>query len=470
MSAALAEGSLFAGRYRIVRLIAQGGMGVVYEVQHTQTNRRRALKVMHPHIFESDELRDRFQREARIAADIDSEHIVDVSDAGIDDASQTPFLVMELLRGEDLAKRVKRLGPIPAREALTYLRQTAHALDKTHAASIVHRDLKPENLFLTQRDDGTPRIKILDFGVAKVIAEGATGHGTENLGTPLYMAPEQFHPGAKLTPAADVFALGMVAYSLLVGVPYWRPESTTAGGLIPFITIAVLGPKQSPVFRATTRNVKLPREFDPWFFRATAFRPEHRFASAGEAIAALEMVFERHLDLESSSQRVEPPITIPPARPSLPSNPQVALTPGTLGLTALSTPTTKTEPSAPLPVPEVGARKKGLRLLMVLPIALFVGIFVVLCGVVSFSTTHQREPRVSASVATSAASSPIMPAPNPMVAPSAIVAEPLVSVTNLAPAVTVAPDASVSAVQPIVAPPSRTTRRPVPPKPRFTPD
>src|SRR5262245_8690188 len=110
MSTDLTEGTIFAGRYRVVRRIASGGIGAVYECVHIETARRRALKVMHPHILQSDEMRERFNREARVAADIESDFIVDVFDAGFDEATQMPFLVMELLRGEELGKRLKRLG------------------------------------------------------------------------------------------------------------------------------------------------------------------------------------------------------------------------------------------------------------------------------------------------------------------------------------------------------------------------
>jgi serine/threonine-protein kinase len=190
---------------------------------------------MHPHLFQSDEMRERFKLEARIAAHVESEYIVDVSDAGVDEATKTPFLVMELLRGEELGDRLKRLGRLPPGEVVTYLQQTAWALDRTHAASIVHRDLKPENLFLTQREDGSPRIKILDFGVAKVVAEGATGAGaTRSLGTPLYMAPEQFRTGTRLTALGE--ALGAATGSLpaaLPAVPATTGPVTAVGAITP---------------------------------------------------------------------------------------------------------------------------------------------------------------------------------------------------------------------------------------------
>ncbi|KYG05310.1 protein kinase, partial [Sorangium cellulosum] len=291
MSATLADGTVFAHRYRVVRLLAVGAMGSVYEAVHLETNRRRALKVMHAYLFQSEEMRSRFKREAQITADIESEYIVDVFDAGIDDATGMPFLVMELLRGEELGQRLKRLGRLPPGEVATYLQQTASALDRTHAAAIIHRDLKPENLFVTHRDDGTPRMKILDFGVAKLLAEGGTAAGlTRSLGTPIYMAPEQFRVDTKLTSAVDIYALGLIAYTLLVGTPYWSPEALSAGDVIAFALVVVHGPKEPPVQRAMAHRVVLPPGFDAWFAKVAAVDPAARFRTASEAAQALSEV------------------------------------------------------------------------------------------------------------------------------------------------------------------------------------
>ncbi|WP_437827414.1 protein kinase domain-containing protein [Sorangium sp. So ce1153] len=288
MSVILVEGTVFARRYRVVRLIAAGAMGAVHEVVHLETERHRALKVMHPHLFQSEEMRERFKREARIAAKVESEYIVDVFDAGVDEATAMPFLVMELLRGEELGERLRRAGRLPPAEAMTYLYQTALALERTHAASIVHRDLKPANLFLTQREDGSVRVKILDFGIAKLVAEGATAAGaTSSLGTPIYMPPEQFLGGTKLTAAADIFALGMMAYTLLVGIPYWQPEASSADGVFAFAMVAARGPEEPPVQRARSQGVVLPPSFDAWFARAAAPDPAVRFRRAMEAVQAL---------------------------------------------------------------------------------------------------------------------------------------------------------------------------------------
>ncbi len=291
MSAPLVEGTLFAGRYRIVKSLAAGGMGAVYEVVHVETNRKKALKVMHAHLFENDDMRERFKREARIAAEIESEFIVDVSDAGVDEVTSMPFLVMELLRGEDLRHRLKRTGRLPAAETLIYLRQAAMALDKTHSASIVHRDLKPENLFCTQRDDGTPRIKILDFGVAKLVATSSTGpRATQILGSPAYMAPEQFRLQTKLSPATDIYALGMMAYELLVGRLYWHKEISSSPDVMAFALVALRGPQESALVRAAEAGIGLPAAFDAWFAKITAIDPRARFSKASEAVQELEKV------------------------------------------------------------------------------------------------------------------------------------------------------------------------------------
>ncbi|MDI3290376.1 serine/threonine-protein kinase [Polyangium sp. 15x6] len=319
MSSDLAAGAIFAGRYRVERRIAAGGMGAVYEVVHLETNRRRALKVMHPNFVQSDDLRGRFRQEARVAAEIESEYIVDVFDAGIDDATGMPFLVMELLRGEELGKRIRHTGPLPPAEVVAYLHQTSLALDKTHRAHIVHRDLKPDNLFLCEREDGPPRIKVLDFGIAKIVAAGSTAAGaTQSLGTPLYMAPEQFLMESSVSPATDIFALGMIAFTLLVGKAYWFEESRGGANVFAFAAQAALGPREPATARAARLGARLPPAFDTWFARATAKTPSERFPSATSAVKALAEV----LGLAQSglaSAGMLPPGAI--SRPSFASQP-----------------------------------------------------------------------------------------------------------------------------------------------------
>lgn len=187
--------------------------------------------------------------------------------------------------------RVRRDGPLSHDEALRCLYETSLALEKTHKANIVHRDLKPDNLFLCEREHGPPRVKVLDFGIAKIVADGTTDtQVTQSLGTPLYMAPEQFSMNSSVSPATDIYALGLIAYTLLVGKPYWITESKQARSPIAFALHASNGPRESAVARAARLNIHLPEAFDAWFFRTTAITPTDRFPSALAAVSELAAV------------------------------------------------------------------------------------------------------------------------------------------------------------------------------------
>jgi serine/threonine protein kinase len=252
-------------------------MGVVYEVEHLHTGQRLALKALNER---RDNLVERLKREARAVALIQSENVIRVTDADIaPELGGAPFLVMELLDGVDL-ERFTGQAPVPAGEAVGWLRQVARGLDKAHEAGVVHRDLKPENLFLTRRDDGTPLVKILDFGVSKLFAENCSiTQSNEFLGSPIYMAPEQTEShGGAVTFRTDLFALGLVAYRLLAGRIYW-----TAGTLSQVFAQLLLGPMVPP----SQRDARFTPAFDAWFLRACDRNPQARFASAHEQIEAL---------------------------------------------------------------------------------------------------------------------------------------------------------------------------------------
>jgi len=277
----LTIGSIFAQRYRVVRMIGQGGMGAVFEVVHLETERRCALKVMQPNMVDNEAMRARFRQEAKVAALVNSEHIVDVYDAGFDEATQMPFLVMELLQGIELRQQLKKVGRLRPDEVALYLYQTALALEKTHRSNIIHRDLKPENLYLTFRENGSPHVKILDFGVAKFMTETAAHtSATRDVGTPLYMGPEQFTMGSKPSPQTDIYALGMIAFTLLTGVSYWADDPQAGSTIYAFALHVVHGPRELASARAARRGVQLPQSFDIWFNRATARDPSQRFPSA----------------------------------------------------------------------------------------------------------------------------------------------------------------------------------------------
>jgi tRNA A-37 threonylcarbamoyl transferase component Bud32 len=286
--AELERGQIFHGRYDVARIIRAGGMGTVYEVVDRRTRRRRALKVMHPSLAEDRDLRARFELEARVTADVESRHLVETFDAGVDADTGSPFLVMELLRGEDLGTRLKRDGRLPAAQAVQVLGDVARALELTHAAGIVHRDLKPDNLFLARREDGTVCLKILDFGVAKLVAQSSQSfRTTRSIGTPVYMSPEQVRGDASIGPQADLYALGHVAYALLVGEAYWETEARAHASVFPLLMNVAKGATEPATVRAGRRGIVLPAPFDEWFSRATAPEVNDRFATASDLVEAL---------------------------------------------------------------------------------------------------------------------------------------------------------------------------------------
>ena len=308
----LPTGTLFHERYRVLRGIKAGAMGAVHEARDERTHGLCALKVMLPGVLDDAVLRDRFAQEARITGEIRSDHVVRVTDAGIDQTTSMPFLVMELLHGEEVGAMLKKRGHIPIDEALVYLGQVAFALDKAHAGGIVHRDLKPGNLFIAERDDGSPCVKILDFGIAKIVSEGTNSNMTQAVGTPTYMAPEQIAGKSnQIGPATDIHALGHITYTMLTGEAYWQEEAREHG-VYALIRRVVEGPEEMPSVRALRRRgMVLPAWFDGWFARATALYPEDRFQRATEAIAELR---EQYAESGPDSFRMN--LTIPLVRRS----------------------------------------------------------------------------------------------------------------------------------------------------------
>lgn len=256
-------------------------MGSVYVVEHVHTGEQLALKVLLSQVGASQEHIERFKREARASAVIKSEHVVRVTDSDVaPELNGAPFLVMELLEGQDLETLTEATqGPIAPTVVLDWLRQVARALDKAHGFGLVHRDLKPENLFLTQREDGSPLVKILDYGLVKMVENaGATATG-EILGTPRYMAPEQARGDVEqIGPGTDRWALGLIAYKLLTGDEYWNAK--TVHHLLAQIVYEEVAPPSS-------RGSRLGAGFDRWFLTACHRDPAQRFSSASEQIEAL---------------------------------------------------------------------------------------------------------------------------------------------------------------------------------------
>lgn len=289
----LTAGSVFAGEYRVVRPIAEGGMGAVYEVEQVGTGASRALKIMHPQLVHDEKLRARFVQEARVSALIESDHIVSVVGAGVDAETGTPWLAMELLKGETLAQFLARRGALALWELRDIFSQLCHALSSAHSVGVVHRDLKPENIFLgvARREGIAFTVKVLDFGIAKLIADAHQTH-TAAIGTPLWMAPEQTEVGGSVRAATDVWALGLLAFYCLTGFHYWRianAERLSAAALLREVVLDTLTPASD---RAAEyhRADRVPAGFDGWFARCVVRDVDKRFQTAREAREALEQI------------------------------------------------------------------------------------------------------------------------------------------------------------------------------------
>jgi tRNA A-37 threonylcarbamoyl transferase component Bud32 len=199
-------------------------MGTVIAATHLGLGRKVALKFMRPGVLDDAEATGRFLREARAAATLRSEHVAQVMDVEVDNEDGTPYIVMEHLEGSDLGSILKTKGVPPVGSAVDYVLQASEGLAEAHAKGIVHRDLKPANLFLTRRPDGTPLVKILDFGISKLNEAAQSGsfrltRPRATVGSPQYMSPEQMIASPDVDPRADIWALGVILYELLAGAP-----------------------------------------------------------------------------------------------------------------------------------------------------------------------------------------------------------------------------------------------------------
>ncbi len=292
-------GDILAGRWRLIEPIDAGAMGVIFRGSHDLLGHPVAVKVLLPETARDPRAIERFLREAQIAARLRHRNVVRVEDFGLDggavgatpDPSRpaTPFLVMELLQGESLARRLARAPRLTARQVRSVVQQIAAALDVAHAAGIIHRDLKPENIFLARDIDGAPApapgteaepvVKVLDFGVAKFTDRlGAGGGATASntlVGTPRYMSPEQARSSRELDGRSDLWALGMLTYEMLTGSHPFEGEA------IAELLVAILTHRIAP---PSALRPELPPALDNFIDRALA-RPRHERFPTGLALS-----------------------------------------------------------------------------------------------------------------------------------------------------------------------------------------
>jgi serine/threonine protein kinase len=281
-----AIGELIAGKYRVRSLIGEGGMGTVLAAHHELLDVWVAVKLLSPQLVKNRSVVDRFLREARAAARLKSEHVARVTDIGTL-VGGAPYIVMDLLEGEDLEQRLQRVGRIPIRDAVDFVLQALEGMAHAHAAGIIHRDLKPANLFATSTPDGREVIKVLDFGIAKLMDATPRGSGPRTgaltdehatLGSPTYMAPEQVRGSRTVDHRADIWALGAILHELLTGQTAFGRQ--TVGEIF----AAILHDAPAPL---RTLCPEAPAQLEGVVARCLERDPTRRFAHVAELAHAL---------------------------------------------------------------------------------------------------------------------------------------------------------------------------------------
>ncbi|MEZ4293661.1 MAG: serine/threonine-protein kinase [Polyangiaceae bacterium] len=275
------EGDLLAGKYRVERVLGQGGMGVVVAAQHLTLRQTVAIKLLLPEAMERADSVERFLREGRAAHAITSEHIARVLDVGTLEDGR-PYMVMEYLVGADLGDVLQERGPLPTAEAVDYLMQACVAIAEAHSLGIVHRDLKPANIFVTRRADNTPLVKVLDFGLSKITKadslEPSLTTANAVMGSPYYMSPEQVRSLKTIDARADIWALGVILYQLLTAQRPFNEESL--GAL--FVQIGAEPP--APIRKYLP---DIPDGLEAIILKCLEKAPANRFQSVAELARAL---------------------------------------------------------------------------------------------------------------------------------------------------------------------------------------
>ncbi len=282
MSTPVREGEILAGKYRVERVLGQGGMGVVVAARHVELDELVALKFLLPEVLATPDAAGRFLREARAAVRIKNEHVARVTDVGQLETG-APYMVMEYLDGKDLGVLLEERGPFPLDDAVDYVTQACEAMAQAHALGIVHRDLKPSNLMVVRLSDGSDCVKLLDFGISKVASPGAIDLMSMTrtltvLGSPVYMSPEQMMSARDVDDRTDIWALGTILYELLTGRLPFVAENLPALG--------VLIATSEPLPMRATRP-ELPPGIDVVVARCLAKKREDRFADVARLAEAL---------------------------------------------------------------------------------------------------------------------------------------------------------------------------------------
>jgi eukaryotic-like serine/threonine-protein kinase len=272
-------GDVLSGKYQIERVIGMGGMGVVLAARHMTLGQRVAIKMLRPEIAKLPEAAERFLREARASTNLRSEHVARVVDVGTRD-NGAPYMVMDYLEGKDLHELANAPTRLEITSAVAYILQAAEALAEAHSVGIVHRDLKPANLFLTSSADGSPLVKVLDFGISKATMPGERGITATDavLGSPGYMSPEQIRSAKHVDQRADIWGIGVSLYELLTGQPPFDGASVAAVS----VQIVLETPKLAHELRSD-----VPQALSQVVQRCLEKEPAKRYQNMAELAAAL---------------------------------------------------------------------------------------------------------------------------------------------------------------------------------------
>jgi serine/threonine-protein kinase len=339
-------GAVLNGRYRLVRLLGEGGMGAVYEAEGVRGEGRCAVKMLHPEFVQEPSIVQRFFAEAQATRALQHPNVARAYDAAIAEDG-TPYLVMELLQGMPLATWLENGRAVPPQQAAPIVHGVLTALTVAHAQRIVHRDLKPDNLFLVRDAQGGFLVKVLDFGIAKVMdAAGGMGAKTRTgvlLGTPGYMSPEQIKNAKGVDPRSDLWSVGVILYEMMTGQQPFRADNEFAR------LTAVLTDEVQPIERVAPHLAA----WAPFFRRALAKDPAQRFQTADEMARALVDTARGTAQPAPQEWRtvalsIPPSPDQPPAQPTAPTH-VPATRPSASDLAAASAVSPgRTAPSAPL--------------------------------------------------------------------------------------------------------------------------
>jgi eukaryotic-like serine/threonine-protein kinase len=326
---AIQPGEMVAGKYRVDRVVGIGGMGQVVAATHVELGQEVAIKILLRDRAKDAEAVERFLREAHAAVRLKSTHVARVFDVGTT-TEGLPYIVMELLEGLDLCNVLEQNGHVPAADAVDFILQACDAVAEAHARGIIHRDLKPENLFLTTRRDGSPCIKVLDFGISKVGGAQATRKGRRALtqddvvmGSPAYMSPEQVKSSKKADARSDIWSLGVTLYELITGREPFHGESA------PDIFVAILTTHPQPPSELVA---DLPAGLSELIMRCLAKDPEQRFQDVeGLASALMHYTTRKPTSVAPSWTNTSPEFRVPGlpqgARPNPPPSGQFPVPP-----------------------------------------------------------------------------------------------------------------------------------------------